>query len=1542
MSDEENLYFLADVFDETAQPSSSGVEPYSGDSIELFLFGNPAGSLTRNGGAFQPNGRQIVFDTSRAGAGQPFLVKLGKAEKLEIPFKLLRKTEAVDGIQRSGYVLEAAIPWTLLPEFRAERGKRFAFNVKLNDSNGISFSTAPSNSQPYANCRGFRTAYLEQYSEDRVIDFSFPAVAVNAEWPEHFQTAGKIWDDAFTEKRTPDRASERLYLNGLWATQAAAGEGDMLKPDSIYYTVLPLSPGPQTPVFERKGAKLTGKEVPFTAYAGKNTSFFWYERTVEVPASWRGRQLRFVSEYTAGEALLFINGKPAGILSRTVRSADVTNLLKPGEINRIDLRTFGHYTPQFNADNGRSGLTGDLYLEARPEAAHFGDVRIGHASGLTGEFSIDSRMKPGKNGTLTLELRDPASGKVVHTQKQSADRTRIAGRFAGFLPWSPESPKLYDFVLSLRNSDGKLLDERIIRSGFRTFETKNARFYLNGKPFRFRSGFSTTAVGVVEPGRLERLKEFGFNAIYFDTFGSSNYEPLFEKFDEYGFVAFAPVSRAASADESRAAVDRAVNHPSVLGYISDAFGQLDVNGFIHHPFVTDDTFLPDSRGALDLYQTLLKRKAFFEKLDPSRFYVPQGTGNWCDIMRITHQYPGNDLSLVDRLRYQEPWAKRKNPKLPLYIYEAGTLMLPWFDCTHPDHKMVNALGWTVFRFLMHEAAGRYFGDRAFENWRLIDRLHLQTMLRNFRLNGVDGFTGWWVDQEDIFLEPQKLPIRDDRQLAPSFLTRPYREVMTEQWMRLSSAKYTEMLGRGAVLESFPAHYGLGTLQRQPSLYTDIYLEENQPFCAILTGNREDRFDLAHNFYAGTELAKQLVLVNDTEKNVSFTGTATLTVDGKQTEQKQFDAQVAPGEIRSLLVNFALPQLTEKERAASSVVVTYADPVSGRERQSRFDFTLFGDAYRPAAAPVIANLALFGDSPLTAKWQGRRIKTLSRETLQGVAKLVIAPGALNRNVDGKVLADFIADGGAALFFSQDDAGLLSHELHRRYLEQGFFTDAAHPVAAGLEDGDLGFWQGAAESVPATYAPGRFYRNNQSAALDTPRLSNRNIVAGFSLDNPHYGAIRPIVTGGFGRADALLIESRSGKGRAIFCQLDLAEHYGVDPAATRLADNLAGYFAELPVKETTLPGVRYAGNEAGGKFLSGLGIAAVADSPVAVFGAGASAQDIENCDAKCVVLLPGAPYEAAGIERKEMTLHAPSYPDFFNKHPVYSRKSNWPGTDFLKNAHRYFSGLSAFDCYFFSAPKVGSFSICDGETLWKSERGTLAVFRKGDVEYIAVGYDPVSVKSGDEKANLCRIYSVLFANLGIANSYTLPFTAPATDYSDVAWSFVTDYEGKGVIGNLPVRKLKIGKNWEEQGVTEKNPNVASAPDSAYDGAGIYFLDVEFSEAPQSEVYLHLGRVRDIFTFDIRAHQTVLYVNGKKMTQGKAWNAYRGGRGGRLFTIPAGTLKAGKNRIAVSVFNTVGPGGIDRKPARIEFPGRNPSRLWPYEFNESKYSNYAFWCW
>ena len=111
------------------------------------------------------------------------------------------------------------------------------------------------------------------------------------------------------------------------------------------------------------------------------------------------------------------------------------------------------------------------------------------------------------------------------------------------------------------------------------------------------------------------------------------------------------------------------------------------------------------------------------------------------------------------------------------------------------------------------------------------------------------------------------------------------------------------------------------------------------------------------------------------------------------------------------------------------------------------------------------------------------------------------------------------------------------MEERRLEHGFIADQEHPIVAGLDERDLSNWRGRAETVPSEKRPSEAFRHNQAAALETPHLTNRNLVAGYVLANPSYGSILPVVTGGFDRSDALVLDARSGKGRILFCQADV---------------------------------------------------------------------------------------------------------------------------------------------------------------------------------------------------------------------------------------------------------------------------------------------------------------------------------------------------------------------------------------------------------------------
>jgi beta-galactosidase/beta-glucuronidase len=57
--------------------------------------------------------------------------------------------------------------------------------------------------------------------------------------------------------------------------------------------------------------------------------------------------------------------------------------------------------------------------------------------------------------------------------------------------WTPEHPNLYDFKFKLAGQKNQEEDALTVRSGFRTFESKNGMFYLNGIPYWLRGGNQT-------------------------------------------------------------------------------------------------------------------------------------------------------------------------------------------------------------------------------------------------------------------------------------------------------------------------------------------------------------------------------------------------------------------------------------------------------------------------------------------------------------------------------------------------------------------------------------------------------------------------------------------------------------------------------------------------------------------------------------------------------------------------------------------------------------------------------------------------------------------------------------------------------------------------------------------------------------------------------------------------------------------------------------------------------------------------------------------
>ncbi len=631
-------------------------------------------------------------------------------------------------------------------------------------------------------------------------------------------------------------------------------------------------------------------------------------------------------------------------------------------------------------------------------------------------------------------------------------------------------------------------------------------------------------------------------------------------------------------------------------------------------------------------------------------------------------------------------------------------------------------------------------------------------------------------------------------------------------------------------------------------------------------------------------------------------------------------------------------------------------LEAEERKESFALTLFPkhdrSALRNAAEKLSIGIAKGKAGSVAEKAGLKGVQVdLAKGVPKGIDVLIVERGALVRNTDAKSLSAFLRNGGRILIFEQDDTSLYSHRVNEQRLEHAFLADAKHGAVKGLSSEDLSFWRGRAESVVDEKRPSEAFRHNQSVALETPHLTNRNLVAGFALENPSYGSIRPIVTGGYDRNYAVVLEARSGKGIIFFCQADVSSRYGEEPAATLLADNLLETVLQKP--EPQIPGVRYTGDEAGKQFLSRLGIRIVKDSPVCVAGRGTIDRSLLK-QSKVIVRLPGSEFLPEGVSVRKQYLTKETFPHFWNGgiHQFHFMKGILPGSDFPGSAGTAFRGLSASDFYLFENPQTESFDFELRKGDSRSPHGSMAEVIRNGRKAILCSMDPDSIRYGDERRKAYRVWSVLFHNLNVENQSEISFVRPKLDLTDTGWTFLTDPDGKGEqtgfaegkFGGRTPRPIRTGLIWEDQGVTEKNPYLESDPYSAYDGYGWYFTELELERIPAGTIYLHVNGIRDIATFKRTEHQTTLFLNGKKMPEAVGiYNAYLGGRGARLWKLDAGkVLKTGKNRIAIRIYNSSGAGGIHKNPVRFETEGKNTDLLFPYEFNESKYTNDFFWCW
>lgn len=324
----------------------------------------------------------------------------------------------------------------------------------------------------------------------------------------------------------------------------------------------------------------------------------WYQRDIEIPASWKDKEIILSLERCHWETSVYVDGAPAGTDERlsTPNRFVLTRQLTPGTHtltlcvdNRLKypMDQWAHGTTEHTQTNW-NGITGQITLQAKPK--HYLDqIKITpdiqrHTINIACTFHPSEERHTGK---LLFTVKD-SQGKTI-TQTSSAvtfdETTKVIEQELALGKniqlWNEFSPILYSLETTLSTASG--IDSRKIQFGMREVTQGKHHIRLNGKDIHLRgvldcavfplTGYPSTNI---EDWRniFRTIQEYGFNHVRFHSWCPP--EAAFAAADEAGLYLQVelpmwikdagkyPARRKFFEEEMYAILDEYGNHPSFL------------------------------------------------------------------------------------------------------------------------------------------------------------------------------------------------------------------------------------------------------------------------------------------------------------------------------------------------------------------------------------------------------------------------------------------------------------------------------------------------------------------------------------------------------------------------------------------------------------------------------------------------------------------------------------------------------------------------------------------------------------------------------------------------------------------------------------------------------------------------------------------------------------------------------------------------------------------------------------------------------------------
>jgi hypothetical protein len=323
--------------------------------------------------------------------------------------------------------------------------------------------------------------------------------------------------------------------------------------------------------------------------SNRNNEQGLYKYQFTVPETWKKKKVYIVFEGSMTDTDVKINGKSTGDIHQGSFYRfryDISNLLEYGKKNLLEATVSKESA---NAGVNRAERMGDywifggifrpVYLEAFP--VEFIDHLTINAR-ADGSFNMNvflngtSKAKQVEAQIQTINGKvfgSPVSVSVTPNQEQ----VNLTGTFKNPALWDPETPNLYQVVVSLKNG-AEIIHQTKQRFGFRTVEVKKTDgIYVNNKKIMFRgvcrhtawpsSGrCSSKALSIAD---VNMMKDMNMNAVRM-----SHYPPdqhFLDVCDSLGLFVLDELAGWQGYYDTetgkrlvRQMVERDVNHPSIV------------------------------------------------------------------------------------------------------------------------------------------------------------------------------------------------------------------------------------------------------------------------------------------------------------------------------------------------------------------------------------------------------------------------------------------------------------------------------------------------------------------------------------------------------------------------------------------------------------------------------------------------------------------------------------------------------------------------------------------------------------------------------------------------------------------------------------------------------------------------------------------------------------------------------------------------------------------------------------------------------------------